>query len=57
MKGLMKECSGGSVMWRGWRGIGSPRELYRSYIGVYIGECAGSRSVKECLKKIGLGVR
>ena len=47
-------------MWKGWRGIGLPRE-------VYVGECAGSRSagrtwkrwfdtVKECLKK-GLDVR
>ena len=27
MKGLMKAFSGGSVMWRGWRMIGSPREF------------------------------
>ena len=60
MKGLMKVCSGDSPMWRGWRGIGSPRE--------YEGECTGSRSagrlqkrwldtMKECLKKRGLDLR
>ena len=26
MKGLMKTSYGGSTIWRGWRGIGSPRE-------------------------------
>ena len=26
MKGLIKVCSGGSAMWRGWRGIGLPIE-------------------------------
>ena len=56
MKGLMKVCSSGSAMWRGWREIGLPRES------------AGSRSVgrpwkkwidtvKECLKKRGLDAR
>ena len=54
MKGLMKASYGASAMWRGWR--------------VYVGECAGSRSlgrprkrwsdtVKECLRKRGLNVR
>ena len=57
---LIKVSYGGSAMWRGWRGIGSPRE--------YVGECAGNRSVggpwkrwidtvKECLIKRGLDVR
>ena len=56
MKGLMKTCFGCLAMWRGF-----PRESY-------VGECAGSRllgrprkrwinTVKECLKKRGLGVR
>ena len=27
MKGLMKVCSSGSAMWRGWREIGLPREF------------------------------
>ena len=59
MKVLMKASYGGSAIWRGWRGIGSPRD--------YVGECAGSHSVgkprkrwtdtvKECLKKRGLYV-
>ena len=26
MKGLMKVCSGGSVMWKGWRGIRLPKK-------------------------------
>ena len=60
MKGLMKACSGGSAMWRGWRGIVLPR--------AYVGVCAGSHSVgrlqkrwidtvKEHLKKDDLDVR
>ena len=36
MKVLMKTCSGGLAMWRGWRGKGLPNE--------YVGECAGSGS-------------
>ena len=61
MKRLMKECSGG---------FGHVERMERERIGkrVYVGECAGSRSVssprkrwidtlKECLKKIGLNVR
>ena len=39
MKGLTRASYDGSDMWRGWRGIGSPRE--------YVGECAGSRSVRR----------
>ena len=60
MKGLMKGSYDSSAMWRGWRGIGSPRE--------YVGKCAGSRTVsrpqkrwidtmKEYLRKRGLDVR
>ena len=60
MKGLMKSCSGGSPMWREWRGV--------LLLRVYVREFAGSRSVgrtqkrwldtvKECLKKIGLDVK
>ena len=56
----MKAWPGGPAMWRGWRGIGLPKE--------YVEECAGSRSVgrprkrwidtvKECLRKRGLDVR
>ena len=62
MKGLIKLCSGGSTMWRGWRVID------RSAKRVYVGEWAGSHSVgrpqkrwidivKECLRKRGLDVR
>ena len=54
MKKLMKLCCGGSAMWRGWSDSMAKR--------VYVGECAGSRSmgrprkrwtdtVKECLRK------
>ena len=57
MKGLMKACSGGLAIWRGWR-----------YRIVYVRECAGSSSVgrpqkrwidtvKGCLKKRSLDVR
>ena len=53
MKGLMKVCSGGLVM---WNVIGMPRE--------YVGECAGSCSVDRPqmyglirLSKRGLDVR
>ena len=59
MKGLIKASYSGSVMWRGWRGIG---------LRVYVGECAGSFSVgrpqkrwtdtmKEFLKKRRLYIR
>ena len=55
MKGLMKVCSGGTAMWRGWRRISIAKR-------VYVGVCAGSHSVgrlqkrwtdtmKECLRK------
>ena len=43
MKGLMKVCSGGLAMWRGWRGIGFPTE--------YVVGCAGSRSVGRPWKR------
>ena len=60
MKELMRACSGVSAMWRGSRMIGLPR--------VYVGECAGIRSVgrsgerwidavKDRLRKRGLDVR
>ena len=60
MKGFMKASYSGLAMWRGWRGIGSPKE--------YVEECAGSHSLgrprkrwidtmKECLKKRWLDVR
>ena len=35
MKGLIKASYGGSVMWRGWRGIGLAREsMYKSVLVV-----------------------
>ena len=40
---LMKAFSGGSAMRRKWRMIGSPR--------VYVGDCAGSRSVGRPRKR------
>ena len=43
MKGLVKVYSSGSAMCRGWRGIGLPR--------VFVGECAGSRSVGRPWKR------
>ena len=43
MKGLMKACSGGSAMCRGWRVIGLP--------GVYLREYAGSHSVGRPQKR------
>ena len=56
MKGLMKACSVGSVMWRGSRGVGLPRES--------MWDCAGSHSVGrprkrwiDTMKKSGLDVR
>ena len=60
MKGLMRVSYSGSAVWRGWRGMGLPRE--------YVGECAGSHSlggprkrwidtVEECLRKGSLDVR
>ena len=58
MKGLVKTCSGGSER----------MESNRIATRIYVGECAGSRSVgrprkrwidtvKECLRKRGLDVR
>ena len=57
-KGLDERIDEGVLRWRGRRGIGSAR--------VYVGECAGSRSVgrprkrwidtvKECLKEKRVG--
>ena len=43
MRELMKACSNRLAMWRGWRGIGLPR--------VYVGVCAGSRSVGRLWKR------
>ena len=43
MKRLMKAFSDSSAMWRGWGGIGLPR--------VYVGACAGSRSVGRPRKR------
>ena len=51
---MIDEGSGGSFIWRGWRVIGLQKRIY-------VGECAGSRSVgrpwkrwlesvKECLR-------
>ena len=35
MKGLMKVCSSGLAMWKGWRGIGLPREsMYENVLVV-----------------------
>ena len=43
MKALMKASYGGLAMWKGWRGLGSPRE--------YVGESAGSHSVGRPWKR------
>ena len=42
MKGLMNACSGGSAMWRGWRGVAKK---------ISVGEFAGSRSVGSTWKR------
>ena len=64
-KGLDQRIDGGVLMW-----FGHAERMERDRITkrVYVGECAGSHSVgrpqkrwidtmKECLKKIGLGIR
>ena len=60
MKGLMKTFSGGSAMWRGWRGIGLPKESTKECVFVivqWVGHGRWIGTVKECLKKRGLDIR
>ena len=58
MKGLMKGSHGGSAMWRGWRGIGIPREsMLESSRSVGSSQKRWIDIMKECLKKRGLNVR
>ena len=61
MKGLMKASCDGSAMWRGRRGIGSPRESMYECVLVVVQWVGLGRDgidiVKECFRKRFLDVR
>ena len=57
----MNASYGGSTMWRGWRGILSPREFMKESVLV-VAQWIGHRrdgidTVKECLRKKCLDIR
>ena len=59
-EGVMRACSGSSVMWRGWRMIGLKESLCRSVCWLSFSVCVQKKwidTVKDFLKKRGLDAR